>query len=122
MTLANLRIRTDKSEGIKLSNAAFLAIYAITNFSVEKFDLCRSRYDFLNDFRGTVVSGEIKLLKPDPAIFLHLLHQYDLRAEQCVFIDDAPHNVSGAQRVGMQGIHFQSSAQLHQALEELKLL
>lgn len=97
-------------------------VYAITNFSAEKFELCLNRFTFLRRFHGTVVSGAVRLIKPDPAIYLRLLQDHDLSAGECVFIDDQPNNVRGAQAVGMHGIHFQSPAQLQNALSALKLL
>jgi len=97
-------------------------IYAITNFNQENFALCLERYDFLNEFEGIVVSGEVKLLKPDPAIYLRLLQTHNLRAEDCVFIDDSEVNAKGAQRVGMHSIHFQNPAQLRDELKALQLL
>ena len=97
-------------------------LYAITNFNQETFALCRRHYDFLNEFLGIVVSGEVKLLKPDPAIYLRLLHDYNLRAEDCVFIDDSEVNAKGAQQVGMHGIHFRSAPELRLELQGLGLL
>ena len=97
-------------------------LYAITNFSTEKFALVRERFDFFEAFAGIVVSGEVKLLKPDRAIYLRLLNDYQLNAADCVFIDDSPINASGAENVGMHAIHFQSPEQLHQALSKQGLL
>ena len=97
-------------------------LYAITNFNQDTFALCLERYDFLNEFLGIVVSGEVKLLKPDPAIYLRLLQEHKLNAADCVFIDDNEANAKGAQRVGMHGIHFQSPAQLRNELNALGLL
>jgi 2-haloacid dehalogenase len=97
-------------------------LYAITNFSMEKFALMRERYAFFKAFAGIVVSGEVRLIKPDQAIYLRLLHDYELNAADCVFIDDSPYNVAGAERIGMHAIHFQSPAQLRQALTDFDLL
>ena len=93
--------------------------YAITNFSHEKFVIARQSWPFLDQFRGVVVSGEEKLLKPDPAIYEVLLDRYGLAASDCVFIDDSEKNVSGARSVGMHAVHFISPAQLDADLREL---
>lgn len=97
-------------------------IYAITNFNQETFARCRQLHPFLDDFAGIVVSGEVKLLKPDPAIYLRLLRDHGLNAADCVFIDDVEINVHGAERVGMHAIHYRDPAQLRQALTRLDLL
>jgi 2-haloacid dehalogenase len=80
--------------------------YAITNFSHEKFPIAKAHFPFLEGFRGTIVSGEEKLLKPEPEIYRLLLDRYGLEAADCVFIDDSPANVEGARAVGMHAVHF----------------
>lgn len=93
--------------------------YAITNFSHEKFALAKTRFPFLAGFRGTIVSGEEKLLKPDPAIYRLLLDRYGLHAADCVFIDDSAANVAGARAVGMNALHFTGPGALAVGLREL---
>ena len=55
---------------------------------------------------GVLISADVKLLKPDPQIYRTFLDKFDLRAEECVFIDDTPINVEGAIRENMAGIVF----------------
>ena len=57
-------------------------VYCITNFSVDKLDRARRRFDVLNAFDGIVVSGEVRLLKPDPAIYRRLLDDLDSLANR----------------------------------------
>lgn len=86
--------------------------YCITNFSSPKFSLAQQRFPFLAGFDGIVVSGDERLLKPEPEIYRLLLDRYGLRAADCVFIDDSHANVEGARAVGMQAIHFAEPADL----------
>ncbi len=79
--------------------------YCITNFSSPKFVLAQERFPFLAGFDGIIVSGDERLLKPDPAIYRLLLDRYRLEASDCVFIDDSKANVEGARTVGMHAIH-----------------
>jgi 2-haloacid dehalogenase len=81
-------------------------VYAITNFSREKWAECLIRFPFLQSFDGVIVSAHERLLKPDPAIYKVLLERYRLDAGDCIFIDDSAKNVEGARAVGMQGVHF----------------
>lgn len=97
-------------------------VYAITNFSREKFALARELWPFLNSFDGVVVSGEVGLLKPHPEIFMKLIGDYDLDARECVFIDDVPANVEGARAVGMQAVHFRTPKLLRADLEAVGML
>lgn len=109
-------------EILRLLKQRGIPLYVITNFSVEKFTLTRRRFDFFTLFEGIIVSGEVRLIKPDPAIYLRFLSEYDLRAGDCVFVDDSFLNVHAAQAIGMQGIQFQSPQQLQRELAALQLL
>src|SRR5262245_16953490 len=62
-------------------------LYAITNFSAEKFTETRARFAFFSHFRDIVVSGDEWLLKPDPAIYRLCLERNGLEANRSVFID-----------------------------------
>jgi len=96
-------------------------LYALTNFSREKFPLVVRRFDVFALFDGIVVSGEIGLIKPDPAIFHHLLERYALRAEACLFIDDAEANVAAARALGMRAIRYTGAGALRRDLAALGL-
>jgi 2-haloacid dehalogenase len=97
-------------------------LYALTNWSHETFPIARPRFPFFEWFDGIVVSGEIRLIKPDARIYRHLLERFGLAAEDCVFIDDSAANVAGAEAVGITGLHFQSPEKLRRELGELRLL
>jgi 2-haloacid dehalogenase len=97
-------------------------LYAITNFSAEKFEEARLRFPFFDRFRGTIVSGRERLVKPERAIFELLLARYELRAEACLFIDDSPANIAAARSLGMATHHFTNAQRLEAALVELQLI
>lgn len=94
-------------------------VYAITNFSREKWAECLIRFPFLQSFDGAVVSAHERLIKPDPAIFRVLLERYGLSAEACVFVDDSEKNVAAARSVGMQAVHFVEPINLRAELRGL---
>lgn len=102
--------------------AAGLPLYALTNWSAELFPVARERFDFLRLFRGIVVSGTERLIKPDPALFRILLDRYGLAAEQCFYIDDNPRNVETAVALGMLAHHFVSADTLALDLQASGLL
>ncbi len=97
-------------------------LYAITNFAAETFALARHRWPFLGWFDGIVVSGEERVLKPEPAIYRCLIERYGLDAGSCLFIDDVPANVAGARAVGMQAVEFTGAARLRRDLAAAGLL
>lgn len=81
-------------------------IYGLTNWSAETIPLVYSKYDFFQLFDGIVVSGEEKVIKPDPGIYSILLKRYFLTVENTVFIDDNSANIETAKRLGFQTILF----------------
>lgn len=97
-------------------------LYALTNWSAELFPIARRRFQFLQLFRGILVSGEEGLIKPDPLIFQRLLRRYCLDAAATWFIDDNPANVAAAQRLGMRAHLFSTASGLADNLEAAGLL
>ena len=75
--------------------------------------------DFLPHMDGGVFSCYVQLIKPDPEIYRTLMDKYDLKAEECVFIDDREENVVAARELGMQAIRFENYAQARGELELL---
>lgn len=97
-------------------------LYAITNWNQDKFRETRGRFPFLGAFRDIVVSGDERVIKPDPAIYRLLLDRNGLDPASCLFIDDSLKNVRGAEAVGMRGVHFTTAEALRAELTELGLL
>ena len=64
----------------------------------------------------TFVSCETGVRKPDPKAYRHAADSLDVRPEACIFVDDRRTNVDAACAVGMDGILFESAAQLRDAL------
>lgn len=56
-------------------------------------------------FDVAVVSGQVGLRKPDPAIYELALERIGVRAEDCAFVDDLERNVEVARGLGMCGVH-----------------
>jgi len=106
-------------EDLKAQGAA---LYAITNWNGDKFRETRARYDFFGHFRDIVVSGDERVVKPDPAIYRLLLERNGLEASTCLFIDDSARNVAGAEAVGIKGHHFTSPEALRASLQARGLL
>jgi 2-haloacid dehalogenase len=104
-------------------DAGGVPLYAITNFSHEFWPPFRAREAALFDrFRDIVVSGEVKLIKPDPAIYALALERFGLASGEALFVDDRQDNVEAGERAGLVGHHFADAATLRAALEGLGLL
>ncbi|AIG02087.1 HAD hydrolase, family IA, variant 3 [Pseudomonas fluorescens] len=103
---------------------AKVPLFGLTNWSAETFPYARANYPFLKYFRNIVVSGEVKLIKPDPAIYRASFDQVrahlpDIRAEELVFIDDVAENANAASALGWHGIHHISPEQTRRELQAL---
>jgi 2-haloacid dehalogenase len=104
-------------------DARGVPLFAITNFSADFWAPFRAREDaFFRRFRDIVVSGEEKLMKPDPAIYYRALHRFGLKPDEALFIDDRHINVFGAEAVGMRACLFTDAASLRARLEAEGLL
>lgn len=95
-------------------------IYLLSNYPESFFELhSKNQFTFLPYVDGKVVSAYVKLIKPDVKIYETLLEKYQLKAEECVFLDDRLENVQGAEQAGMRGIHFNSYEDANEKLQEL---
>lgn len=97
-------------------------LYALSNWSAETFALMRDRFEFLGWFGTVIISGEIEMIKPDPAIYHLLLDRIGRKAGECLFIDDSLPNVLAARDLGFRTIHYESPEGLRAELERLGLL
>lgn len=95
-------------------------LYGLTNWSGETFPYALDNYDFFQLFEGKiVVSGDEKLIKPDPEIWKVLLDRYQLNAEESVFIDDNAKNIETAFEMGFKTVHIQPHTDLELELQNL---
>lgn len=76
-------------------------------------------HDLSELFDVVVASAEVKMIKPDPEIFEHILKQLAVDANEAIFIDDNRRNVNAAERLGIKSIMFTSSEQLERELHEI---
>jgi 2-haloacid dehalogenase len=98
-------------------------VHAITNWSAETWPVGVSAHPELGEvFDVTVVSGQEKMLKPQPEIFHRLCERAGLTPQDCTFVDDMLKNVEGARAVGMDAIHFTTPQAFEAALNERDLL
>ena len=97
----------DYTEGwIKALKKYGYELYCITNFTPAGYEQCYDCISFVEEFDGCVYSFREGVVKPDPEIYKILLRRYDLKAEECVFIDDTEENVLSAEKLGFSGIVF----------------
>lgn len=71
-------------------------------------------------FDGVVVSSDVKMIKPNPEIYEYICGEYQLKPEECLFIDDREENVDAAKKTGMNGVVFTGKFEKVQKLLEEK--
>ena len=99
-----------------------IPLFALTNWSAETFPVARDRFAWLEHFRDILVSGEVRMKKPDPRIFRLLMDRIGLEPAAIVFIDDSPPNVAAAEALGLRAIRFTTSEALRRTPEIAGLL
>jgi 2-haloacid dehalogenase len=97
-------------------------IYALTNWSAEKWDLGLELFPFFNYFDGVVVSGQEKMRKPYPKIYNLIFDKFAINPESAIFIDDNEENIIAAKTLKLHGIHCKSPQQLLNELKSHKII
>ena len=94
-------------------------IYLLSNASYRQHEYW-PRVPGSECFDGTLISADVKLVKPQREIYDLLCSKFSLKPEECVFIDDSAANIEGAEVAGMSGIVFHGEAD--EAREKLRAL
>ena len=94
-------------------------LYCLSNMGFASIEHLERTQRFFEVFSGAVISCRLKLCKPEPAIFEHVLKTYHLKAQDTIFIDDVEKNVAAAGRLGIRTIRFRSAEQCERELRAL---
>ena len=104
-------------------DAAGVPLFAITNFSGEFWrEWVPNHRELFDRFRDIVVSGDEKLVKPDPAIYRLALDRFELEAGEAVFVDDNAANIDAATAMGIHAVLFTDAPAFRAELVRLGLL
>jgi 2-haloacid dehalogenase len=96
-------------------------VTGLTNWATDTFAEAEERFPFLSRFRGITVSGRVKVVKPDPAIYRHHADTFGLSAANTVFFDDNAANVAAARALGWQAEQYVSTETLRADLRRYGL-
>jgi 2-haloacid dehalogenase len=94
-------------------------LYGITNFSHEFWPRFAATEPAFVRFADIIVSGEEKLMKPDPAIFALARRRFPVDPARALFVDDRADNVAAAEAAGFRGHCFNGRAALDVELGRL---
>jgi putative hydrolase of the HAD superfamily len=96
--LRQLRERRDVGEDIGL--------YFLSNMPEPYARVLEAKHDFIGWFDDGIFSADIKLIKPDLAIYHYATQQFNLAGADTVFIDDSLANIVAARSHGWRGVHL----------------
>jgi putative hydrolase of the HAD superfamily len=89
----------------------------LSNMQMDMIAHVRARFRWLKDFDHLIFSSELRLVKPDPALYLTCLAKLGTQPHETIFIDDREENVVGARAVGITAFRFRSIPELRRELE-----
>jgi putative hydrolase of the HAD superfamily len=91
----------------------------LSNMQHDMAAYARKNFAWLKHVDEQILSCEVGLIKPDPAIFYLTAERVGVRPEEALLVDDREANIESAKQTGMFGIRFQNLAQLRQELETM---
>lgn len=94
-------------------------VYCLSNMSFKSVRENADALDFIPMLDGAILSCYYKLIKPQPEIYELLFSKYELNPCECIFFDDLPRNILAAQKMGMQGVVFESKEQAERELASI---
>src|SRR5882762_3377890 len=100
-------------------HAAAIKTGLLSNMPRDLVTYLRANCEWMEDFVFKTFSSEVRLIKPDPAIYEHTLYGLGVSASESLFVDDREINIQAARDLGMHAIQFDSIAQLKEDLEAM---
>jgi putative hydrolase of the HAD superfamily len=95
-----------------------LRLYYLSNMPGDYARVLEREFAFVRQFDGGVFSGDVKHIKPEPAIYELLQQRYALVPENTMFIDDLLGNVKAAQALGWSGLVFHEAGAATAGVEQ----
>lgn len=82
------------------------SVWCLSNDLSEWSGNLRRRFGLNRYLQGAVISGNVGIRKPDPAIYDYLLAQVDATPREIVFVDDRVKNLDTAAGLGFTTVSF----------------
>jgi len=100
-------------------HAAGIKTALLSNMPTDLMTHVVNNLPWMQHFSFKTFSAEVRLIKPDPAIYKQTLEGLGVTAREALFVDDRENNVQAARALGMHAIEFHSVEQLRRDLEKL---
>jgi len=109
----------DMTEWVGRVHASGLKTGVLSNMHCDMASYARRTFAWLKQLDSVTLSCEVRLIKPERAIYERCLDGLALRPEQVLFIDDREANVVAAREAGLRALRFESVERLRSDLESL---
>jgi putative hydrolase of the HAD superfamily len=117
--LADLRPDPLMTDAVARARAAGIQVGVISNsWGTAPFDPYAG-YRLDEQFDAVVISSDVGIRKPDPAIYFLAADKLGVSPYACVFVDDIPSNLGPAVEVGMAVVHQVNPVSTIRELERL---
>ena len=93
-------------------------LYLFTNLNLLDYENIIKKRIWYPKFDGKIVSAKVKVLKPEKEIYIKLLEKYNLKPDECYFIDDKQVNVDAGRKLGIKGHVFSDVEELKKDFEK----
>ncbi|HEY0702389.1 MAG TPA: HAD family phosphatase [Candidatus Acidoferrales bacterium] len=100
-------------------HAAGFKTAILSNMPTDMAEHVRKTFDWIAEFDHHIFSGEVRSIKPEPAIYRHTIQALGVKASEAIFIDDREENLVQARAIGIQTIRYKSVEQLREELRTI---
>ncbi|MBE5882051.1 MAG: HAD family phosphatase [Lachnospiraceae bacterium] len=114
-----IRERAETIPWIEELHAKGYKTYYLSNYPSKVARECADQMKFLKYMDGGILSYKIGMIKPDADIYRKFLSDYNLKSEECLFIDDRAVNCEAAVREGFAVIQFTTYEEVRGKMEEM---
>ena len=113
-------INPEMLKWVAMLDEAGLATALLSNMQHDMAAYARKNFSWLKHFDHQILSCELQLIKPDPAIFQKSIERIGAKPQEILFVDDRQANIDGAKSTGIAAVRFENTKQLREELRELK--
>ena len=112
-------VSAEMTDWLARLDEAGLKTALLSNMQHDMAAYARKNFVWLKHIDEQILSCEVGLIKPDPAIFHLTAERIGVRPDEALLVDDREANIASARETGMTGIRFQNLGQLREELEAM---
>ena len=111
------RVNTEMIQWLSTLRPAGYRTALLSNMQFDMIVHMRANFPWLSHFDHQIFSAEVRMIKPDAAIYRHCLDRLGVQPHEAIFVDDREENIVTARSLGIKAFRFRSVAELRRDLE-----